>query len=170
MLRISPVIFVLVLLNTYVNAQQKSAFLVEPEKPSVYISFIKKGQLPALYQGDSDSRVWLRFTNNTRMPLFVCDRSVPSAYGDTELPRKVYKSHELGREFMPKLGFYSGDACHLREISAGKSVTFSVLAEELGDRMIIQVPFTYGFRGDWHEDMFDGIESVVGFGADQIPR
>lgn len=169
MLRILLLASALALLSTSVFAQQKSSLLLNSEKPSVYVSFVKKGPLAGLYQGDSDMRVWLRFNNNTRMPIYACDRSVPPAYGDAELERNVYKSHSLGRTLVPTLGFGHGDACHVREIASGKSVLFSIPAEELAERMIIQIPFTYGFRGDWHEDMFDGIESVVGFGADQIP-
>ena len=150
------------------NAQQTGALIINIAKPSVFISFVKKGQMPPLYQGDSDQRIWLRLTNNTRLSLFTCDSSVPQEYGEAGLRRAVYRSTGLKRVLMESLGEGGIDSCHVREIKSGKAILFSLPAEELQTGMIIQVPFNYGWTGNWKADMFASIESVVGFGADQL--
>jgi hypothetical protein len=84
-------VFVFVFCGT-VSAQDKKEssekktladyFLIEKNKPSVYIKFEKSGTASPLYEGEGRERYWLRLFNNTRGNVSFCFHKVAKEYGD----------------------------------------------------------------------------------------
>lgn len=149
---------------------QTSSLLIDVSKPSVYISYERRGRIAPLYKGDGSERIWLRLYNNTRIPLFLCKSSVPEEYGNAGLPRNVYQSGPIGKGLVNNLGESTYDVCSVLEIPSGKATSFSVPSEELAVGRLIEIEFHFGWAGDWQKDISSGTKSLVRFGADQIPK
>lgn len=146
--------------STFANAQNRKSktlvdfFLVEKDKPSVYMTFEKSGKAEPLHQGESYNRLWLRLRNNTRANISFCHSSVDFEYGniaihydieentnfgsDAKLVIKPPKTNQLlddrethGKNEIPYNGNSTGHACLMYDLSTGKSVLFSIPKEYL---------------------------------------
>jgi hypothetical protein len=137
---------------------------IEPNKPSVYITFERVGQLKSPDPGDDKERVWLRFHNNTGWPITLDMSGVPSKeYGDAELYYDVLS----GRELVVHLECH---VCSHNPLSARKSFVFSIPREELSAGRALRVSFSYGWE-DWN-DVSGGREAAhyVLFDASNLPE
>ena len=142
------------------------------DKPSVYISFERKGKQNALFQGESDERIWLRLNNNTKMKIFLCEFSVEKPYGDLGIFYTVERVSffEEYRNTKTPVGYGQIDTCDVFTLVSGKSALFSVPAEHLAKGLGIRTQFYYGWTGDWKNDLYEGTTHFVGFGNDQLSR
>ncbi len=168
---IKLVIFCVLLVTlTGTTLGQTTSFLVDDSKPSVFVSYERRGRIAPLSRGDGSERIWLKLHNNTRIPVFLCKVDVPKEYGDALLPRRVFQSGTLRNIPLTNLGFDTTDVCSVLEIRSGNATTFSVPSEELAVGRLIEVEFYFGWTSDWHHDLDDGVKSFVRFGADQIAK
>lgn len=66
------VLIVFLVIPTSIRGQATESNLVDTSKPSICISYVRKGKIDPLFEGDGNARVWLRLHNNTRIPIFLC--------------------------------------------------------------------------------------------------
>ena len=55
---------------------------LDRNKPSVFISFVRAGQIEPLETGVDRHYLWFRITNNMRYPIWLDGSGVPKEYGD----------------------------------------------------------------------------------------
>ena len=154
----------------FVVCGQTNSVLIDASRPSVYVSYERRGRITPLLKGESDERIWLKFHNNTRIPVFLCKGEVPIDYGDALLPRNVYQSGTMRTIQLTALGYETTDVCNVLEVRSGTAIIFSVPSEELNLGRLIEVEYYYGWTSDWQQDISNGTKSLVRFGADQIPK
>jgi hypothetical protein len=146
-------------------AQQKSQVEVRirKDRPGVYLTFERVGQLKVAEPGEDRERVWLRFHNNTRWPIVLDMSGVPSEeYGDAELYYAVLSGREL---------IIRGEChvCSLNELGPGNTLIFSVPRGALGDGRAIRVRFSYAWEDQ--NDVAGGREAThyVFFDGSRLP-
>lgn len=164
---------------SYVHAQRKatnkarSTVRLVKDKPSVYITFERKGKRGPLDAGESNVGIWLRLHNNTRWDISFCASGVPEEYGEVGMYYEVeeipfqesggsYAQAAQGetlakiekREIPP--GHRIGHVCHVYKLLSGKSLVFSVPREHLAENLAIKVAFNYGWEES--EDSISGLE------------
>jgi len=120
----------------------KDLFLVDKRKPSVYISFERKGKLEPLFNGESSNRIWLRINNNTKGEISFCSFQVKKQYGDIGIVYDINEIFGSDVEIESNLnsdslkiekpnGYSTGDMCFPYYVSSGNSVLFSIPIESL---------------------------------------
>lgn len=138
--------------STSQKVKLADAFLVERNKPSVYITYEKSGNAEPLYEKEGNERVWARLHNNTKGEISFCFFKVNPMYGDVGLyydVRRHFPSEGTGEEAPPELkspnqdtskqtptpdnkevetpsGYSYGDSCVIYSLTSGKSVLFSI--------------------------------------------
>lgn len=177
---------------SHVHAQRKaankarSAIRLVKDKPSVYITFERKGKREPLDAGEGNEGIWLRLHNNTRWNISFCASGVPKEYGEVGMYYEVEEIpfQESGgsyaqatqeetlakrekREIPP--GHRIGHVCHVYKLPPGKSIVFSVPREHLAENLAIKVAFNYGWENP--EDIITGREPEhsVYFYASNLP-
>ncbi|RMG01267.1 MAG: hypothetical protein D6735_12140 [Acidobacteria bacterium] len=136
-------------------------------KPHVFIGYEREGKIEPLYEGESDTRVWLRFYNNSKWMVMFCSSSVPKEYGETEITYEI----ERYKGFGETPGTSRLDACGYLLLKAGESIVFSVPREHLAEGLAIKVNFLY----EWEVDSDGSISDLepkhyVYFYSWQIPK
>jgi hypothetical protein len=169
----NSLLLVTILLLSFVGfygQQQMSTALqkdvrIERNKPSVYITFERIGQIKLPDPDDEKERIWLRLHNNTRWPLMLDMSAVPSAeYGDAGL---FYDNLSSGGEIIFRIQCH---VCTLNSLGSGKSLLFSIPRTELPKERSIRVKFSYGWEDQ--NDVAGGREAThyVYFDGSQIPQ
>jgi hypothetical protein len=169
--KIIALIFIILSILPYQANAQKSKSIsikINQTKPSVYITYDRRGKLKPLFQGESENRIWLKMHNNTKLNIFFCAFSVSKEYGEIGLYHTVKRISLFNKE-MP-LGYGQSDACDVSTLGAGKSVLFSLPSEHLDKDLAIKIESFYGWTGDWKQDMYEGTTHLVAFGNDQITK
>jgi hypothetical protein len=164
---------------SYVHAQRKaankarSAVRLTKGKPSVYITFERKGKREPLDAGESNIGIWLRLHNNTSWNISFCASGVPEEYGEVGMYYEVEEipfresggssTQAMQEKTLPKKekreippGHRIGHVCHVYKLSPGKSIVFSVPREHLAENLAIKVAFNYGWED--LEDIISGLE------------
>ena len=118
--------------------------VMDPEKPSVYIEFIKAGKAAPLFADEARKRIWLRLTNNMRFVILVSAFGVPDEYGDVGLFHEVEASGTATPDGALPHGYW-WDVSTSYPVEPGESVTFSVPQTNLDAGLAIRVDF----RFDW---------------------
>jgi len=121
-------------------------------KPHVLIGFEREGKIEPLYDGQSDTRVWLRFYNNSKWKVMFCSNPIPKEYGETETTYEIERYEGFGET----PGTRSSDTCAYLLLEAGKSILFSVPREHLAEGLAIKVQFRY----EWEIDP-DGTDNFL---------
>jgi len=136
---------------------------IERNKPSVYITFERIGQLKLPDPGDEKERVWLRLHNNTRWPLVLQMSAPPEEYGDAGL---FYETLS-GGEVIIRIQCH---VCTLNSVGSSKSLLFSIPRSELTKERSIRVKFSYGWEDQ--NDVAGGREAThyVYFDGSQLPQ
>jgi hypothetical protein len=146
--------------NTSQKVKLSDVFLLEKNKPSVYITYERSGNAEPLYENESNERVWLRLHNNTKANISFCFFKVKPIYGDLGLYYEVRRNFSRAgtgdpdEEKIPEIkganrnnskqtetplksnietpqGYSYGDVCVVYNLAAGKSVLFSIPREHL---------------------------------------
>jgi len=124
----------------YQNAKIPSGVRVQKNKPTVYIEFERFGDRKPLYERQSNKGIWLRLHNNTKWPLVLNMRGVPSDYyGDAALIYDVLFERQV---IIP-------DSCHVcsfNSLESGHSLLFSLPAEYLSTGRALRIRFSYGWE------------------------
>lgn len=95
--------------------------LVDPHKPSVFISFMRSAQVEPLETGVGRTYLWFRITNNMRWPIWLNMFDVPQEYGDAG----VYFRIEDKQNGKPRIDSRC-HVCSFNPLGAGRSIAFSL--------------------------------------------
>jgi hypothetical protein len=174
-------------------------FLIDPNKPYVYLKFDHIGAGIQREQLEPKRRVWLRIVNNCRLPVVVAENGTPD--GSLEDERQVM--YEVVPTILPEFGLAVGDSIapdgkpkqeqpgepnltevetiprgYMEEVGStesvppGKGILFSVPVNHLGKRWHIEIPFTFGLpRGRCCREANIGGETkmVIEYGLWDLP-
>jgi hypothetical protein len=113
------------------------------EQPPVYITSVRSGKAKSLATGESEERVWLRLSNNTRWAIWYEASDTPKEYGDVAMNPYVVENAQ-GRKVE------TGGRCHdcsVISLASGKSVIFSVPDADVSNGRSIRINFSY----DWED-------------------
>ncbi|HKP83800.1 MAG TPA: hypothetical protein VJT69_17425 [Pyrinomonadaceae bacterium] len=146
------------------TARTQANIRIMKDKPSVYITFERVGQLKAPDPGDEKERVWLRLHNNTRWPIMLDMSAVPSGeYGDAGL----FYEEVLKGEVTFRMQCH---VCTLNSLGPGKSLLFSIPQAGLAKERAIRVRFSYSWEDQ--NDVAGGRETehYVYFHAEKLPQ
>jgi hypothetical protein len=129
------------------EGNKASPYLIRADRPSVYIEFERSGKESPLFEGESESRIWLRLHNNTRWSIAFCSFPVDANYGGIGVVHEVMKNSDSGMDSIYKggsappahgqaakvpQGYSTADTCSPSNVYSGSSITFSVPRVHLG--------------------------------------
>jgi hypothetical protein len=158
---LSLLILTLCSASTLLRAQVTAkGFLIDPNRPYVYLKFDHIGPGVSIREDEPRARIWLRFTNNCSLPIFVRmfgsrigseewveDRIVanepPMGVGmlsDGTITPKIWKKatpDELPRD-------YSSEVGGLHSIAPGEALLFSLPINHVSERWHFEIPFEFG--------------------------
>jgi len=160
--------------STSVFAQEtdlSKQFLIDVNRPFVYVKFDHVGPGAPRGRGEADTRIWLRLTNNCRVPILVQANGVPDESPKDEIglmyevvanrpvnglliavgPEASGKSGErknerqqnaeTEQESMPR-GTMS-EVGSLIRIDPGEDVLFSMPVNHFSDRWHVEIPISF---------------------------
>lgn len=113
--------------------------LVNSSMPGAFVTFEKAAPRKARYRGEGANGVWLSLHNNYQVPIEVPTYSVeePSETG------VVYEIMSLDPNSTPELSQHHIDAFGLTQLQPGKSLLFSLPAEQLSKLVYLRVKFDF---------------------------
>ena len=167
------------------DAEMRNRFLLNVDRPFAYIKFDHIGPSTCREESESAPRIWLRLTNNCRIPITVdangvCDGSpkdevgvnyevvrdhpVPGGFAEAaplheieSKPKQDRREANLKAEQVPP-GTMS-DVCSLVTVDPEQGILFSVPANTLSRKWHIEIPFKFDLpRGKGPRDPKNGGE------------
>ena len=180
------------------NAKMRKEFLVNADRPFAYIKFDHIGPSACQEQGESAPRIWLRLTNNCRIPITVhangvCDGSPKDEVGvnyevvpdhpvleisaeGAPLQEIEPRPNQNGREANSKAdqvppGTMS-EVCSLVTIDPEEEILFNVPANTVSKKWHMEIPFEFDLpRGKGSRDPNNGGEPqmVISYGLWDLP-
>ncbi len=142
-----------------------TGFVIDPNRPYVYLKFDHIGPGIPRWEGEPSERIWLRLTNNCRIPVIVytypapdgspkeeqgvMDRVVANTeiWGighavtsdGTEVPKPLTKprADEMPHDYWFEVGSF-------QRIPPGKALFFSVPLNHVEERWHFEIPFSFG--------------------------
>ena len=138
-----------------VQTKSGSVFL-SPEKPCVYITFVRLGVREPLRVGESRRGAFFRLHNNTRWDLLLRMNGVPPRNGDAGMFYSVIEApNGYPPTHLPR-GEPRIDVSSVSPIEPGDSIEFSVPQEHIGEGLALQIEFNY----EWEARDRAGIPSA----------
>jgi hypothetical protein len=149
----SLLLIVGLLLNSFGQAPNDTSLdfnsvRLDKNKPSIYITFERRGKRQPLYEGEVDEGVWLRLHNNTRWTVYLCTFGVENSYGDVGLFYSVERrspQYRMADSRIP-LGYQPGHVCHMVNLEPGTSLLFSVPADHVAPGLKIRITFNFSWE------------------------
>lgn len=170
------------------NTQSSEANLkVSPDKPSIYITFEKRGSRVPLRDDEKGLGIFLRLHNNLKASIRFCAFGISNGeqmalYSEGG---EIGINYEVDREITvssvgtsgvrgPKkeidsalpIGYPVGGVCHSFELASGTSLGFTVPAEHLSQGLSIKIPFSYQWEGASEEKP----SHYVSFSSSDLPK
>lgn len=132
---------------------------VNKKKPSVYISFERKGKRPPLFAGESSEGIWLRLHNNTKWNILIAAFGIADIKGETGVYYELEStSIDQNDNLDPPVGYAVGHLSSYTIIKSAKSILFSVPREHLPKNIKLKIEISY----DW-----ENLDDVM---ADREPK
>ncbi len=131
-------------LATVVPAQRqksrRAGNLVDANKPAVFISFLRSGEIEPLETGVSNRYLWFRITNNSRWAIWLEMSGVPKEYGDAGLFYTIENKDDGKLQIDSRC-----HVCSVNPVGSGRSVVFSIPADyaSQGARMRLEYSFAW---------------------------
>jgi hypothetical protein len=131
-------------------------------KPSVYLSFERRGRRNPLEMGESSEGIWLRLHNNTKWKIAFPAFDVPDDLGDVgmyyvvERATKGKSIDQFNEESELPVGYSLSDIYSTMWLSSGDSILFSLPQEHLAVGLAIHISFSYEWEDQ--DDVFAGRE------------
>lgn len=146
----------LLLLLTATTVAQKSTapFLLDTNKPYVYLTFDHVGERTPVFEGESRQGVWLRFVNNCRIPVTIGSFDPGNHDPGTGVLHEVVTIPKRGSGGIPASAEtrsedsgkapegYTSEVYSRMTVQPGKSVLFSVPLEHLSPNWYLRVRFS----------------------------
>ncbi len=134
-------------LVTVVPAQRRKndriGTLVDANKPAVYISFLRSGEVEPLETGVGNRYLWFRITNNSRWAIWLDMSGVPKTYGDAGL------YYTIENETDGKIQIDSRcHACSVNPVGVGRSVVFSIPADYARQDARMRIEYSFAWERD----------------------
>jgi hypothetical protein len=128
------------------QANKTESVLLDPNRPSVYMTFVKSGKCSPFREGESKERVWLALTNNTRWTISIGTFGAPEDCGknDYGVEYEVVR-YGPGWPDGPLPAGYLFEVSSIADLKPGAKVVFSVARNHLDLGLGISVNFTF----DW---------------------
>lgn len=139
--------------------QVRSGVIRDSSRPSVYLTFEKKGQLDKSSKAEASERIWLRLHNNTGWAILIYtqDYYEKSMFAPLRICGVANEGLRDGMEIGP---LYSIEAAGEKAVvpkidwghmildpsiwlPSGQSLIFSVPAEHLGKHLRVSISFSY---------------------------
>lgn len=128
------------------NKDSSDSILLNPRKPSVFISYERYGERTPARQDESNKGVWLKLHNNSKWKIYL------KTYGADNEKNEYRVSYEVRiipglewekRESKLPIGYRINSNSTIRAIEPGKSIIFSVPQENLAEGLAVFVYFSY---------------------------
>ena len=119
--------------------------LLNQDKPSVYLEYLRSGVGPKHLESDSENRIWLKMVNNSvwRIGIIV----FPGDGRERGLFHSVEKIRLIDNPLTVPPGYKRGDTgFYSYGIESGDSFVFSVPANHLAKNLLIRINFTYSWE------------------------
>ncbi|HET6892067.1 MAG TPA: hypothetical protein VFH31_13270 [Pyrinomonadaceae bacterium] len=134
-------------LATVVPAQRQKSrrarHLVDANKPAVFISFIRSGEIEPLETGVSNRYLWFRITNNSRWAIWLEMKGVPKGYGDAGLFYTI-ESKDDGKIQIDS----QCHVCSVNPVGNGRSVVFSIPADYASQSARMRIEYSFAWERD----------------------
>jgi len=145
------------------HAQASPSFVIDENRPYVYLHFEHVGKGVRFIEGEPTQRVWLRFVNNCRVPIILRTFGAPEGSPKDELgvmhdivkdaqflirgveiepPALNDQNSEPHQEAKMPTG-YEFDVSLAQRIPPGKSLLFSVPVTHLSKSWHIEIPYRF---------------------------
>ena len=120
---------------------------LDKTKPTIYVTFERRGVRQPLTEGESDQGIWLRLHNNSVWPIHFASSGIATTDKKTADEAGIIYDVEI-------VGKYAGDSppggnrfhtYSIRKLSSGESIVFGLPSEHLSTGLAISVTFIY----DW---------------------
>jgi len=135
-------------------------FLLNPDRPFVYLSFDHIGVGERFSQDEPSTRIWLRLVNNCQLPIKVRTFGVPhgTAAGEIGVLHDVVEDHPIltiSADVVPKSNAdqkinrgkvpsgYQAELSSATTIASGKDLVFSIPTNHIGDHWHIEIPIQF---------------------------
>lgn len=152
------------------TAQTRSSYrsspLINPDKPVVYISFLRVGRIEPLEPSVRGQYLWFRLTNNSRWAIWLEMSAVPKDYGDALL---YYTTEDLS----DKDKILVDSRCHVcsaNPVAPGRSVIFSVPTDHASRGARLRLPYSFGWERDSEADGGSRSHHSVEFYFGSLPK
>jgi hypothetical protein len=122
---------------------RRAGKLVVANKPAVFISFLRSGEIEPLETGVGNRHLWFRITNNSRWAIWLKMSGVPKAYGDAGL------FYAIENEGDGKIQIDSRcHACSVNPVGSGRSVVFSIPADYASQDARMRIEYSFAWERD----------------------
>ena len=123
--------------------KSRSAGLVNGNKPAVYISLLRSGEIEPLETGVGNRYLWLRITNNSRWAIWLDMSGVPKAYGDAGLFYTIENKDDGKIRIDSRC-----HACSVNPVGSGRSVVFSIPADYASQDARMRMEYSFAWERD----------------------
>lgn len=162
-------------------------FLIDPNRPYVYLKFDHIGKGLQRSTDEPTSRIWLRLTNNCRLPITVVISGIPVGSPKDEVgvddnvvadrPMLITNTKDEQKAAAKPNTPRMPDA-HLPEVGSletilpGRSVLFSVPTNHVGEGWHFEIPFSFDLpkgKGFRDPNVSLGPQMSIAYGMYDIP-
>jgi hypothetical protein len=162
-------------------------FLVDANRPFVYLRFDHAGSIPSEEGGGTEARFWFRLTNNCSVPIRVRTFGAPHGAGEDEegvmydvvrtaesQPRIIFNNQvpaptEPGE--MPRGTMF--DVSSSDTMGPGEMILFSIPANSLDKRWHVEISFEFAPRkskGTWDPKIGGWPSTRLEYYWDDLPK
>src|SRR5262245_16248135 len=134
-------------LVTIVHAQRQNSrragTLVNGNRPAVFVTFLRSGEVEPLVNGVGNRYLWFRLTNNSRWAIWLDMSGAPKEYGDAGL----FYTIESKEDGMIKIDSRC-HVCSVNPVGAGRSVVFSIPADYASREVRMRIEYSFAWERD----------------------
>lgn len=148
-----------ILLSPMAHPQQ-ATFVRDSAKPYIYLQFDHVGKRKPIQVGESNQGLWLRFVNNSNVPVKVGSFDPGSDDPGTGLISEVIPYKGLGAYSSPKNlpPGYESEVYSLMSVQPGESILFSVPKEYVSELWYLRIRFTLSVGQDSVQQPYSFVE------------
>lgn len=168
------------------SAPGRTNFLLEPNRPMVYLHVDRVGTGSAEEDGKKHLRIWVTLQNNCALPIRIRTYGAPAGDAsdsvgvmDILVPRKIFElltpeqEKELGPKRQMPLGTWF-DVGSTDVIKPGEQLHFSLPREHFSKRWEIHIPFSFDLppgKGPRDDNAWGGYtEMFLSYSFEDLPE
>jgi hypothetical protein len=167
-LAVISVVIASVVCSTAQNAHSQNDFVIDENRPYVYLVFDHMGKGPRFTEDEPATRIWFKLVNNCRVPIRVrtfgapkSDSDAVRSFGTPNLGSEVGVLHDVVRDTemlvitsdldprptekkLSKMPIgYVAELSSVATIAPSASLLFSVPTNHLGENWHMEIPFNF---------------------------